>query len=379
MNERAGNESPDRGEQAALYAEMAKLNHPACPDVDWPMVEQWCRVLLRSNGGDLQVAVFLALALTHRYGLPGLVEGMTVLRRLLTGALDGVWPRKTQERSDLLAWLATQLQFLLRGLEVGERDAPLLRSLEAELACVQDVLNQHRLPALAALQALNQQVARLVGRLGGQGIPVLVGTRSHGSVPPGSPLQLVVSLPGHTPVAPALYVEAMPAPVPVRRGRHAALWSLAGVLAALLLGVLAWNYWLLSREEVRAAAAEPVRLASVQWFDPASTVLKPDSTKALINALANVKAQPGWLIVIAGHTDATGDEQRNLSLSRQRAEAVRDWMKSMGDVADDCFAVQGHGSSQPIADNATEAGRAANRRVDISLVQALGTCQVGPA
>ncbi|MNN82313.1 Outer membrane porin F precursor [compost metagenome] len=80
------------------------------------------------------------------------------------------------------------------------------------------------------------------------------------------------------------------------------------------------------------------------------------------------------MIVIAGHTDITGNAEHNLQLSRARAAAVRDWMQSRGDFPDSCFAVQGFGASQPVADNQTEAGRAANRRVDISLVQVPGAC-----
>jgi outer membrane protein OmpA-like peptidoglycan-associated protein len=119
---------------------------------------------------------------------------------------------------------------------------------------------------------------------------------------------------------------------------------------------------------------EAVRLDSLSLFAVGSASLKPDSTKLLITALVDIKAQPGWLIVIAGHTDASGNDQQNLQLSRARAGAVRDWMQRMGDIPDSCFAVQGFGSSQPIASNDTEIGRAANRRVDIRLVPEVGAC-----
>ncbi|WP_236205895.1 OmpA family protein [Pseudomonas tohonis] len=119
---------------------------------------------------------------------------------------------------------------------------------------------------------------------------------------------------------------------------------------------------------------EPVRLDSLSLFAVGSATLKPESTRLLINALVDVKARPGWLIVIAGHTDASGDADRNLQLSRDRAGAVRDWMQRMGDIPDSCFAVQGFGAGQPIASNDTEIGRAANRRVDIRLVPEVGAC-----
>jgi len=119
---------------------------------------------------------------------------------------------------------------------------------------------------------------------------------------------------------------------------------------------------------------DPVRLDSLSLFASGSADLRPGSTKVLVNALVGIKAQPGWLVVIAGHTDSLGDDARNLALSRNRAAAVRDWMQKMGDLPDSCFAVQGHGASQPIASNDTPAGRAANRRVDIRLVPETGAC-----
>lgn len=117
-----------------------------------------------------------------------------------------------------------------------------------------------------------------------------------------------------------------------------------------------------------------VRLDSLSLFATGSAELKPDSTKVLVNALVGVKAQPGWLIVIAGHTDATGSDEKNLPLSRARAAAVRDWMQRMGDIPDSCFAVQGFGASQPVASNDSATGRAENRRVDIRLVPEVGAC-----
>ncbi|AKA85947.1 OmpA family protein [Pseudomonas synxantha] len=64
--------------------------------------------------------------------------------------------------------------------------------------------------------------------------------------------------------------------------------------------------------------------------------------------------------------------EQNLALSHGCASAVRDWMQQMGDFADSCFAVQGLVANQPIASNETEAGRTANRRVDIQLVPQVG-------
>ncbi|WP_037387004.1 OmpA family protein, partial [Serratia sp. DD3] len=87
--------------------------------------------------------------------------------------------------------------------------------------------------------------------------------------------------------------------------------------------------------------AQIVRLDSLSLFDSGKAVLKPDSTKMLVNSLVGIKARPGWLIVVSGHTDNTGNAKQNQTLSLQRAEAVRNWMRDTGDVPESCFAVQG--------------------------------------
>lgn len=119
-----------------------------------------------------------------------------------------------------------------------------------------------------------------------------------------------------------------------------------------------------------------IRLDSMSLFDSGKSALKAGSTKMLVNSLIGVKAKPGWLIVVSGHTDNTGNAQLNQTLSLKRAEAVRDWMRDTGDVPESCFAVQGYGESRPVATNDTPDGRALNRRVEISLVPQANACQI---
>lgn len=119
-----------------------------------------------------------------------------------------------------------------------------------------------------------------------------------------------------------------------------------------------------------------LRLDSMSLFDSGKSALRADSTKMLVNSLVGIKARPGWLIVVAGHTDNTGNAQLNQTLSQKRAGAVRDWMRDTGDVPESCFAVQGYGASRPIATNDTPEGRALNRRVEISLVPQANACQI---
>ena len=68
--------------------------------------------------------------------------------------------------------------------------------------------------------------------------------------------------------------------------------------------------------------------------------------------------------IVEGHTDSTGSEAANRELSLKRAISVRDYLIRSG-IPASATDVEGMGSSSPIADNATSAGRAANRRVEI--------------
>ncbi|HWX11210.1 MAG TPA: OmpA family protein [Trinickia sp.] len=73
-------------------------------------------------------------------------------------------------------------------------------------------------------------------------------------------------------------------------------------------------------------------------------------------------------ILVAGYTDNVGNPGSNLKLSTARAEAVRDWLIDASGIPATQFAIQGYGDTRPIASNATPAGRARNRRVEITLV-----------
>ncbi|WP_152047040.1 OmpA family protein [Aureimonas psammosilenae] len=77
------------------------------------------------------------------------------------------------------------------------------------------------------------------------------------------------------------------------------------------------------------------------------------------------------LVEIAGHTDSQGSDNYNLDLSRRRALAVEDFLTEVG-IDARRFDVRGYGETQPIADNFSEAGRAANRRVEVSIIPTEG-------
>lgn len=98
-------------------------------------------------------------------------------------------------------------------------------------------------------------------------------------------------------------------------------------------------------------------------FDFNRASLRPDSTPALIAARDAIMTLGGdWRI--EGHTDNRGNHAYNQTLSEARALAVRDWLASAG-VAPGQLSAQGFSFERPIADNATDAGRAQNRRVEL--------------
>ena len=101
-------------------------------------------------------------------------------------------------------------------------------------------------------------------------------------------------------------------------------------------------------------------------FETGSTSLTPRSRAQISDVARILNAYPNARVLVAGYTDNTGNENDNLALSRGRAEAVMDALRQNGAAAANLTA-QGFGSQNPIADNATEAGRARNRRVTLQV------------
>ena len=89
-----------------------------------------------------------------------------------------------------------------------------------------------------------------------------------------------------------------------------------------------------------------------------------------LNQVADTLADyPATLIDVYGHTDPSGGDRINIPLSENRARAVSDYLARQG-VNPARMATPGFGSSRPVADNSTEAGRAQNRRVELRIVPA---------
>jgi outer membrane protein OmpA-like peptidoglycan-associated protein/uncharacterized protein YidB (DUF937 family) len=177
-----------------------------------------------------------------------------------------------------------------------------------------------------------------------------------------------------------------------KAGVPAWLWPLLALFVVFLLGYWLWN----SREPAKNAAwnaAEQIRIAS-EKASSALAALKPGfSSQDLISALnlnvinfatgsaqipadsddylnrvamALKSAPAGTILEIGGHTDNVGDAASNLSLSQQRAEAVRSYLIQQG-VNGDMLVAKGYGDTKPIGSNDTEEGKFHNRRIEFAL------------
>lgn len=103
-------------------------------------------------------------------------------------------------------------------------------------------------------------------------------------------------------------------------------------------------------------------------FNPGSATLRPESQEQLNNIAAILAAYPNVRLKVGGFTDNIGSADRNLQLSRDRANAVVAELVRKG-ISPDCLTAEGYGEQYPVADNTTEEGRDRNRRVAMMVTQ----------
>ena len=122
---------------------------------------------------------------------------------------------------------------------------------------------------------------------------------------------------------------------------------------------------LVSELERQLASIKPAEVYDV-YFDYNEASSPPQSNVALHDIAEIKRRHPDWKLDIVGHTDSIGTSSAgNMTLSTQRATAVRDALTSRYSVAAARLSTHGAGGSQPVATNATLEGRAKNRRVEL--------------
>jgi OOP family OmpA-OmpF porin len=103
-------------------------------------------------------------------------------------------------------------------------------------------------------------------------------------------------------------------------------------------------------------------------FESGKAKIRPESF-ATLDAAAKVLAEYQALRVeISGHTDSSGTVERNIALSKERADAVSLYLQGRG-ITPDRIETRGVGPNEPVAENATKVGKAQNRRIEFKLIQ----------
>lgn len=162
-------------------------------------------------------------------------------------------------------------------------------------------------------------------------------------------------------------------------GKHKAKGALIGAAAGAALGAGTGAYMDIQAKKLRQELLNTgvqVQEANGQiylimpgniTFDTNDASIKP-GFEPVLNSIAKViKEYNKTLVQVNGHTDSTGSAATNNSLSLMRANSIANYLKIQGVDASRILA-NGYGSSQPIASNATAAGREQNRRVEIVLI-----------
>ena len=135
---------------------------------------------------------------------------------------------------------------------------------------------------------------------------------------------------------------------------------------------------LISKDTIRVASVKPLHAASAPLvlksdslitlsdflFETDSYKLKAEHFSQLDSLSKFLLAHPTLEVSVSGHTDNTGNERHNVTLSARRAEVVAQYMINKG-VSDEKVFFEGFGSSKPISENKTDEGRGKNRRVEI--------------
>jgi outer membrane protein, adhesin transport system len=113
--------------------------------------------------------------------------------------------------------------------------------------------------------------------------------------------------------------------------------------------------------------SEVVRLSGDALFDVGSSVLTPNAAQKLDALIQQIKNTPNVVqIKIDGHTDNTGTDMINIPLSKARAESVKNYLITNG-LDQISYQTEGFGAARAIGDNTTDTGRAANRRVEVTV------------
>jgi outer membrane protein OmpA-like peptidoglycan-associated protein len=161
----------------------------------------------------------------------------------------------------------------------------------------------------------------------------------------------------------------------VERRQHALIGAGIGALAGGSIGYYQDKQEAALRAELEGTGVSVVRNGdNITLNMPGNVTFATDSSDlspaffSVLNSVGKVLAEYEQTVVeVAGHTDSTGSDSYNLSLSERRADSVAAYLGSQGVVSQRVITL-GAGEKHPVADNGSAAGRQANRRVEITMV-----------
>lgn len=156
-----------------------------------------------------------------------------------------------------------------------------------------------------------------------------------------------------------------------------------GAVVGGIAGAVAGNIWSKRMENQKQAMEQATQGTGVEVtrtsdnqlklnipndisFDTGSSAIKPELRNVLTQFAQGLKDAPETRLRVIGHTDNTGGDAVNMPLSRDRASTVRNFLVDRG-ISSSRIETEGRGAQEPVASNASTAGRAQNRRVEIYL------------
>ena len=161
----------------------------------------------------------------------------------------------------------------------------------------------------------------------------------------------------------------------VERRQHALILAGVGALAGGAIGNYQDRQEAELRAELEGTGVSVTRMGdNITLNMPGNVTFATDSSDLspaffdVLNSVGKVLGEFEQTVVeVAGHTDSTGSDSYNLSLSERRAQSVTSYLTSQGVIPQRIISV-GMGEKYPVADNTNASGRQANRRVEITLV-----------
>ncbi|MGK3144545.1 VasL domain-containing protein [Pantoea sp. C2G6] len=309
---------------AALRDELAKLSHPARPDVDWLRIEQLSLSLFQQNGVELQTLSWYTLARARLGGMAGLNEGLVLLETLLIYHWATMWPRPVHARMEILAGLSQRLQSLLRTLTLDYPQLPLIYQAEQHLNRI-----HHHLQRLELKNA--SQLGELITFMHNTATRLEKSETGHSDYP--EPIEPVTAVAAELPETatspePVATAEKAPAvvhevpevvsPPPEAKARRPWRAFVAGMLTMLLAGAAATVCW----QKISPAPLSPVPVNADESALTALAQLSPLWRQEYGFTLA-ARAAPGESAKLKAQW------QRYLSENALPAESLSGWHQGM--------------------------------------------------